>query len=324
MVGAEDEAGFTLVEALVGALIAVSILCGFVYFVVSSNKTASAASIRTRQALVGEAVWEHVNATATWTKGTACATAPYVCEIPRAFYLPVLDALDVEHGDLAITVTARGSDIPVDDTGPGGVDRDGVVPDVYDIAVQVVHSAQQTRSRPVHIAGTFDPTKAGQAGSLHLQVCTMTPQIDERLHVTRCPEPKTYRMGPPSGDTATSDFEVVAWEGAGSMSAHPAYRHVREVIVAPFIAPAGTKIQVRHKGTGEVVDLDPTSVPGGFFATGLDPGTWTVKITRAGDSRANRGDTSSIRVAFGCLVGRPGPPPSDARCRSEPEQPLPA
>ena len=263
---AED--GFTVIEVLVAAFIAVSVIAGFVYFFTTANHQASLASIRSRQSTVAKAVWESLNSSGSWT--TACTKTGVACTVPPAIYMDAIKPLDVETGDLIIAATATGRDIVADNA--GGRDRNGVAPDIYALRVVVSHNTPSHRkSRDVVLSGSFDPTKAGKAGSLLLKLCQMTPQVDERIHITDCSvHPAKYEIEEPLG-TSEESGEMSSWDALMEYPGSEAMRFVYVVTPAPGL-------QVRVIGSDRASGWTSVSSSGAVEFFDLPPGAYRYEV----------------------------------------------
>lgn len=195
------EGGFTIVEALIGAIIVTTVLAGAMYYFAGAGKSQQGSVTRQRMSSMADRVTQKVRSDRAWLTSagadarvclkqleTAAPTAaPQACDLSEHFRAQVA----VRPGEPKVTLTVKIT--PIDGEGDGirPDDRDNIFPDYYSIVVRVelAQSEQERfgRQEPLEVVSTVDAMALGRAtGSLVVQTCEVVNQVDERESISGC------------------------------------------------------------------------------------------------------------------------------------------
>ncbi|MCW2923064.1 MAG: hypothetical protein JWM98_468, partial [Thermoleophilia bacterium] len=183
--GRSRESAFTIVEVLVAALVITMVFAGAMYFVVGSGKGQQRTLVRQRMAAAADDIGQRVRADKDWLKQVpACKTS--TCDLSSRF--PVAPP---KSGDAKLTASVKVSPVDGRGDGVGAADADHIVPDFFRIQVTVSMAASEQakwgHQSNFETVSTVDATALGRAvGSLVVQTCEVTNQVDERMSFAGC------------------------------------------------------------------------------------------------------------------------------------------
>lgn len=313
----DSERGFTIIEVLVAVVVIAIGLVGVAALASSSSQSTSIAKVRDQQSSIAQSVADKIRGDSSWTgtKTETCSTIKSSPSINVSTSTWLNQQLKTELGADAISsekwkvqAVARKVDSAADGTcSSASGDRDGVVPDYYELDVVVSPDASTMKRFPqlTPFATTFQVNFANRAagGRLTIQACYVTPQVDERLPIGTCsqgPGDKLAVLPPPGSEVTPS-----AGDDTMTCMANPldcvAYRCANNKL--DDACPSGTYgdpyfVNVEPRpGTGWSFTLkgdpsdpvtkgyylqDKLKTGGEFNVSYLKPGRYHVKINHSG------------------------------------------
>jgi hypothetical protein len=188
------ERAFGLVEVIIAVLLLTVVIAAVALAMGGGQSLRGAARLQAAMTESGKNVQESLSQDRAWTN--SCTTIGAKCAIAAAIRPDDLKLQDID-GESAIVDTdinhtyAIPTDSDVDLIGDN--DRDGVIPDYYRVSVRILPSADvaaRYMTTQAKAARTFvtsiDPTGKRLEGSLTVQGCRVTNQIDERMSIQGC------------------------------------------------------------------------------------------------------------------------------------------
>ncbi len=208
-----NDAGFTVVEFIVGAVILVIVCVGAYSLFAGAGQSGAKNAVQDKISATSELISEELHSNPGWlTKPCkeqalnapeGCNVASYFSETPdpalglsptqveqaKALAKKIPDVVEMS----ASKVIVKGIDSPSDGVGKTGPDRDkdGVLPDFYRISITLAvkgETVEKLKVKPTfESATTVDPTLIGKAtGTLVVNVCQIINQADDRMPIEGC------------------------------------------------------------------------------------------------------------------------------------------
>ncbi|MCW2956878.1 MAG: hypothetical protein JWO69_1747 [Thermoleophilia bacterium] len=219
------EAGFTIVELIVAAILLAVALGGAVTLAAGTSRSSTTSVARQAQTAILASAAEKVRADSSWTNDRPLTCGSIGSRIDITAWLTNRIsrelAADSQRGTgFLVTASANAVDSAADGRCPD--DADGIVPDYYDIEVVARPNARTAANIPD--AGPLtqrfqvDFSSRTSGGRLSIQACYASPQTDERIPTGSCEvEGEEIVMLPPSaatgvgGSCGTTSAECRAW-----------------------------------------------------------------------------------------------------------------
>lgn len=258
-----SERGFSIVEVIIAVVVVAIGLAGLAVLSGSSAKTTSSAKVRDQQSSISQSLGDKMRSDAGWV-GTATETCASVNASPQinltgSTWLTQRMRAELRADGLnpeswTVQATATKVDSAVDGRCPpaGSGDKDGVLPDYYDVDV-VVRPAGTTASRfpdvkPFVTSFQVNFANRTAGGTLTIQACEITPQVDERLPIGTCgagSASEKYVVLPPPGRTCTPVPATISCPASPSRSTA---RHIAaRTRTSPTRAPANSVIRTTSR-----------------------------------------------------------------------------
>lgn len=316
---ADSERGFSIVEVIIAVVVIAIGLTGLAALSGSTAKSSSSAKVRDQQSSIAQSIGDKLRADSGWV-GTAtetCATvsSPATVTLTGSAWLTQrmraeLRADGINPEAWNVQATARKVDSAADGTCAGGGDADGVLPDYYDIDV-VVRPAGSTASRYPDVkpfVTSFQVSFASRTagGTLTIQACEITPQVDERLPIGSCgagSASEPHVVLPPPGSnispSAGDDFMSCVAEPLDCKAYRCAHPDITDSCPGEFGDPYFVKVHTKPgNGWGFTLTGDPSDpVTAGYSRSGnLNAnGEFQIKYLKPGRYRVNINEPGSVR-----------------------------
>lgn len=315
MVGRRQQAfGFTVVEVVVAMVIVALVAIGLVTTMASASKSQTKAKVLGQQVSVAEAAYDRLAGDTEWSRSNdfGCNTMPtsaieVTCNnrildvaFPSELSARLPDGID---GELVRTARVVG----IDDAGDGqrNADADGVRPDFYEVTLRVGAPSRLGTRRHV-MRGVINPSARTSGGSIMVQVCVVSWQIDERLSIGGCPLAGRNFLAPP-GNFNDSLSAMIAMLGSADQGWRSQYylqpRNNLWINVQPGTGTAavdmtrvsakratGTSVPCEQVGNGvrcrssqvlaptQPPHLDTGAISASTQISGLPPGMYSVSV----------------------------------------------
>jgi hypothetical protein len=188
------ERAIGVVEIIIAVMLLSIVISGLALAVSGGSKLQQRTTTAERLSLVGQKVFEHLRGDTSWM--APCSTLDQWCDVSSAVDREVLEddefgpgcgGSDTYRHDL---VEARVMPIDSEVDGKGTADRDGTIPDHFRVRVVIgVPSCARDRLgdlQPAVYESAIDPRGRIPKGSLTVEVCAATNQIDDRSSIVGC------------------------------------------------------------------------------------------------------------------------------------------
>lgn len=184
------ERGYAITEVLIAAVLLVLVSGAFLQLVVGSSQAQASVKVRQKQQAVSEGLIEQLRVDSKWTKecteqAEAAGSLDGACVVQVGeMYQDADFAKDPKTG---VTYRIKATATAVDSKGDGlgAADEDGSPVDFFEVKT-TVEAPDGTNVGALSSTSVVDPFSSVATGSLHLDVCAMPIQVDERVVVSGC------------------------------------------------------------------------------------------------------------------------------------------
>lgn len=241
------DGGFGVVEVIIAVLIMLVVASTIGLAASSGNNLRGAARLSASLTEAGRNIHEDIATDRTWMK--SCQTIGHACrDVESAISESSKQIKDVGGTLGYVRATATPLDSRVD--GIGANDKDGLVPDYFQVRVVIRPAADvaaRYRTTPARSERTFSTTIDGRGeqafGSVAIELCRVMNQVDERMSIQGCApqgaSPITMNDCVPGQATCQSVFSWVATQSPSDSNPSP---HV----VLKRVSTAGAPISLSN------------------------------------------------------------------------------
>jgi hypothetical protein len=213
---AHGEAGFSIIEVVIAALLLAVVVVGATAMFGSASHSSSTVKVRDKQVALANQVLTKLQSDPSWSTWCRAQTNPFDCNLSRWMSDSTrrYDQLGrVTDGggttlDFSFVVKAIGTDLPAD--GLNGADKDGLRPDVYRLSISISPGSDVNRRFPdmkaYSVQAEYNPSVRVTEGRVSIDVCQTLNQVDERMPIADCAATGTVmpQLPPPSLDTTNN------------------------------------------------------------------------------------------------------------------------
>jgi hypothetical protein len=329
-----SDSGFSVVEIIIAMLLLAVVTAGVSMAFVGSTKVQGKARASASMSAVASRVFEHLQGDRDWMKQCASNTQEWCSLGAAAIPAELLD--EKSFGDAQCSTAtplrlkmvhalALAVDSPSD--GSGSQDRDGVRPDYFRVYLQVDIPANRNMQgdpnwncdldlvrlgspAPAVLDSALDPRGDVPTGSVTVEVCDTTRQVDDRMPVAGCADSsgtKLRMMGCPSSREAyrspATGVPSAAYYCANAWNAVTACAGCSNdwaAVVSPFVEllrrnhsfeivdTMGNRYASCTEKTdhcSRVTDKQGKVIPGLYRFTDIPAGTYLVDKLQLGESQ---------------------------------------
>ncbi|MCW2973766.1 MAG: hypothetical protein JWN72_2039, partial [Thermoleophilia bacterium] len=267
-----NEHAFTVVEVVIAVIVLGAVVTAVTLASVGGSKLRGAAKLQAAITATGLQVQEDIATNRAWMDRPACRNLTAFCDVTDAVKPDslILKGIGTSSSPAAVElVWARAQAIDSDVDLKGQLDKDGVIPDFFKVDIRIrVGAAVATRydSTPAKmtrdLTTTIDRRGREQTGSLAVEFCRVTNQVDERMSIQGC------------GLSGASGVEIAGCPPVPRQGCVPAFGWIAglpkdPVNRSPFvmmqrIAPASFSFQVRNTTTGQTWSSSSAKIDAGL------------------------------------------------------------